>query len=176
MSHSAAKGAASEKASATHARVSADGGRSHAKLRDFRSVSARAGGHQISAKGDLDFGVASGDCGIHSRQDSLNVLLQDGPLLVAENHEGNSPSSQVLLVTNVFVGRQQNVKAVCFGRRYQVAVQQPVPASFNRLDRDVPFESVTKGGRYTVIEEDAHLASAGLAAPAALRGFGPQTR
>jgi len=37
----------------------------------------------------------------------FNVSSQSGPLLIADNHKRDVSAFQVLLVTDVFVGRQQ---------------------------------------------------------------------
>jgi hypothetical protein len=111
------------------------------------SLAARAGGIRrfirgrhaeaaVSAtlpEGNVHFGVAARCCGVHGGNDPFNVSAQGRPLLVSENDESDSPARQVLLVANVLVGRQQNVKTCRLRDRYQFAVNKPIPSALDCL-------------------------------------------
>ena len=48
-------------------------------------------------EGYVHFGITAGSRGIHSGYDLFNIAAQRGPLLIADNHERDSPGFQVLL-------------------------------------------------------------------------------
>jgi hypothetical protein len=85
---------------------------------------------------------------------------QNGPLLIAEDEERNSPARQILLVTNVLVSGDQEIKPCRLGGGYQFAVNQSIPSSFDRFNHGVAFEHMSKGCRGAVIEEDEHRPAA----------------
>ena len=59
---------------------------------------------------------------VHGGNHVSDVPLQDGPLRVAEHDDGNRAPGQILPVTHVLVGGDQQLKAFVFGRAEQVAV------------------------------------------------------
>ena len=74
-------------------------------------------------------GVAAGCCGVHSLDNPRHVATQRRPLLVADHDEGDFSARQILLITNVFVGRQQKLEPCGLCCRYQFAVDKPVPSA-----------------------------------------------
>lgn len=56
----------------------------------------------------IHLGIAARCCGAHGGNDPFNVSAQGWPLLVSENDKSDFPARQVLLIPDVFVGRQQN--------------------------------------------------------------------
>ena len=44
--------------------------------------------------------------------DGLHISLQHRPLWIADHHDGNPMSSQVLLVRDILVGREQKLKSI----------------------------------------------------------------
>src|ERR1035437_9725321 len=71
---------------------------------------------------NVHFGVAA-RCGrVEGGNYLFHVSAQGRPLLVSENDKSDFSARQVLLVPDVFVGRQQKVKARGLSDRYQFAV------------------------------------------------------
>jgi hypothetical protein len=58
----------------------------------------------------------------------IRLSAQDRPLLITENDESDSPASQVLLISDVLVGGQQDLETSRFGGRDELAVYKPVPS------------------------------------------------
>jgi hypothetical protein len=77
-------------------------------------------------------------------------------LLIPDDHKGDFPAFQVLLVTYVLVSRDQNLETCVLSSRYQFAVSKPVPSAFNCFNNDVALEGISKRGRCAVIEEYEH--------------------
>jgi hypothetical protein len=73
-------------------------------------------------------------------------------LLIAENHEDDFPSLQVLLVTDVLVSGQQDLEARCLRNRYQFAVKKPVPSALEGFDHYMAFERMPEGGWNAVVK------------------------
>ncbi len=96
---------------------------------------------------DIHLGVTPRSGRIHSGRNPFNVSAQGGPLLIAENHERDFPAFQILLVTYVFVSRQQKIETLRLSSRYQFAVHQPVPSAFDCFNHDVALEGISKRGR-----------------------------
>lgn len=75
-----------------------------------------------------DFQVAAGLGGINRFDDSMNVGPEAGPLLPAQNHDGDFAAGKILLVAHVFVGGQQHIEAGGFRGQQQFAVLERVSA------------------------------------------------
>jgi len=86
----------------------------------------------------------------------MNVPAQNGPLLIPDDHERDSPVFQILLVTHVFVSGYQNLETSRFRSGYEFAVPKPVPSAFNRFHDHVILKGMAKWRRGTVIEEYEH--------------------
>jgi hypothetical protein len=124
---------------------------------------------------DVHFGAGARGGRVHRSNDLFNLSAQGRPLLVSENHKSDFTARQVLLVPNVFVGRQQNLKACGLGDRYQFAVNKPVSSTFDCFHDDMTFEGIAKRGRGSVIEEDEHPPSGrGVALQAARQDSAPR--
>jgi hypothetical protein len=126
---------------------------------------------------DLYLCKASGCCHVHRSDHPLNVTAQDRPLLIADHDEGDFSPSQVLLVTHVFVGCQQDVETCGLSLRYQFAVYQPIPSAFDGFNHNMTLEGITERGWGAVIKEYEHRPRALAAAmPGVRQDFGPRTR
>jgi len=68
-------------------------------------------------EGYVNFGVTTGSGGIRGRN-LFDMAAQNRQLLIADNHERDFPVLQVLLVTDAFVGGQQNIETFCLGNGY----------------------------------------------------------
>ena len=67
---------------------------------------------------DFNLGIAAGRCCIDGSNYPFNVSAQCRPLLISENDKGDFAARQVLLIPDVFVSRQQNLKARGLGDSY----------------------------------------------------------
>jgi len=79
----------------------------------------------------VHFGITTGSRCIDGGHNPTNVPAQSRPLLIADNHGRDFPAFQVLLVAHVFVSGHQKLEAGRLRSRYQFAVKQPVPSSFD---------------------------------------------
>jgi hypothetical protein len=78
----------------------------------------------------LDLGIAAGNRGVQCSNDPINVPLHGGPLRIPKNHNRKPTALEVLLVTDVFVGSEQNVKTSFFCRLEQRTLDNlPQPRS-----------------------------------------------
>jgi hypothetical protein len=122
----------------------------------------------------VHFGITAGSRCIHSGYNPFNVAAQSGPLLIGDNHERDFPAFQVLLVTDVFVSRQQKLETCRLSSRYQFAVKKPVPSSFDGFNHHMALERIPERGWSAVIEEYEHQPLGRGAAPVVRQGFAPQ--
>ena len=102
---------------------------------------------------DVHLGVTAGCRCIHSGYNPFNIAAQCGPLLIADNHERDFPGFQLLLVTDVFVSRQQKLETCRLSSRDQFTVKKPVPSSFGGFNHHVALERIPERGWSTVIKE-----------------------
>jgi hypothetical protein len=58
----------------------------------------------------FNFGETTRCRGIRGGHDPFDIAAQNRQLLIAEHDKRDCPSRQVLLIAQVFVGRQQNIK------------------------------------------------------------------
>ena len=105
---------------------------------------------------NFHFGITARRGCIHGGYDPFNVVAQSGPLLIADHHKRDFATGQVLLVTHVFVGRQQKLETFRLSCRYELAVSKSVPSAFYRFNNDVALEGVSKRSGGAVIEEYGH--------------------
>jgi hypothetical protein len=89
----------------------------------------------------VHFDIATRRSRIHRSNDSVNVIAQRRPLLIADHHKRDSAAFQVLLVPHVLVRRQQDLEPSCLSNRYQFGVNKPVPSAFNSFDNDVALQA-----------------------------------
>jgi len=109
-----------------------------------------------SSARDFNLGVTALRGGIHHCNDSFYVQSKDGPLWSANYHDGNSPALQVLLVSNVFVGRNKHIEPRFFSWVQQSAVRESIPALRRSGSDIVPFEKWPDRHRGGLIEKDPH--------------------
>ena len=105
----------------------------------------------------VDRRVTAGPGGIDGLGYSACGQPDHRPLGVPENDERNPARSQVLLVADVLVGRDNHVEARPFGRLDQIAVGEFLPSAGTRLFDDMAIEEPCQPARHPVIEEDEHL-------------------
>ena len=48
---------------------------------------------------------------VHGTEHERDMTMQDWPLRVAENYEGDSPTRKILLISHVLVGGHQNLES-----------------------------------------------------------------
>ncbi len=125
---------------------------------------------------DVNLGIAARRGRIHCEDNHFNVATQSGPLLIADNHKRDFPAFQVLLVTHVFVSRQQNLETRTLRSCYQLAIGKSVPSAFSCFNNNVVFESISKRGGRAVIEEYQHRPLGRAAEQEARQGSAPRIR
>jgi hypothetical protein len=76
---------------------------------------------------DIHDTVAS-RCGcVHGFYNGVNISLQHRPLCIANDYDCNSASREVLLVRDVLIRRQQQLKINAFSRDEQITIRQAIP-------------------------------------------------
>ena len=91
--------------------------RAWSSLQYYPGVRAETGETELLSKRDPDFRDAARSGRINGLHDPFDVSAQRGPLLVANYNKSDSPAVQILLITHVFVGRQQDIEAGGFSSR-----------------------------------------------------------
>jgi hypothetical protein len=70
----------------------------------------------------------------------LNVRAQLRPLLTSENHDGDFPTCEVLLMAHVLVCGQQDIESALFRRRQQIDIAQRIPSLLRSCADNVLIE------------------------------------
>ncbi len=94
---------------------------------------------------DFHFGIAAGGCSVYGGGDAFKMQAHIRPLLVAEYHDGNASSGEVLLVTQVLVRAEKQVVTRLFGFQNQLAVFEFVPADSPDVS-DLMLRKATRNG------------------------------
>jgi hypothetical protein len=104
------------------------------------------GGEGALLRRDVHLGIAARRGRVHSGDNEFSVPAQSGPLLLADHDKCNSPPAfQVLLVTHVLVGREQNLEISILRSCYQLAISKSVPSAFNCLNNNVALQGFSSG-------------------------------
>ena len=69
----------------------------------------------------------------HRGGDAIKVLSDGAPCRVAKHENRDLPALQILLITDSFVGRNQQFEARRLGLRKKFAVRDSVPCALDRL-------------------------------------------
>ena len=77
---------------------------------------------------DFHFRIGAWFCCSNCRNDPIDVQADDRPSRIAEDHDCNDPVSQILLVADVLVGCQENIKGCFLRDSQQLAVAPPARA------------------------------------------------
>jgi hypothetical protein len=73
-------------------------------------------------------GIAPGFCRAHRFCDSLQRRLDQAPSVPAKRHNCNFAVAEILLIGEVFVGRQENIESGLLGDPQQFAVKERAPS------------------------------------------------
>jgi hypothetical protein len=126
---------------------------------------------------DIHFGVATRRGRIDGRPDSFNVTARDRPLRVAQDYESDFAAGKVLLMSNVFVGRQQNFEPGGFSDLQQLAVSKFLLPAIDCFHHGVAFKGMSQRRGDAVIEQNEHqLCQQEAAQEGARRDSAPQIR
>src|SRR5579864_1194764 len=79
--------------------------------------------------GYVHLGISARCGGVYRRCNSFAVQSNERPLGSAQHDDGYSAASQVLLMTNAFIGGKKHVEAGSFRLGQQVAVAERIPSS-----------------------------------------------
>jgi hypothetical protein len=80
--------------------------------------------------------------------------LQRGPVIGAEFQDGDPPAAKPVLMANVLVRRDQNVKPVPLGSLEEIAVAQLVPTHLEGVPDFDTGENRPQTARDAVIKKD----------------------
>src|SRR5215212_3127899 len=125
------------------------------RVSGLTSMPRSSGPTSSRLEGNLDLGVAARHCGSHGRTDALGMLPNTGPLGAAgQNDKRNAPPSQVLLVADTPVGREQQFEPRFLCGVEERAVVECVPTlGLCGLDR-VPGQRADQPFGRAVVKED----------------------
>src|SRR5258708_29109413 len=84
------------------------------------------------------------------------MQTQNPPGGVSKQDNANLPRRKILLISNVLVRRQEEIKSFSLSGRKQFAIREFLPAAFDRLCDFVPGKRSGNSARRAVIKEDAH--------------------
>ena len=79
------------------------------------------------------------------------------PTRCAEDDDCDCSWREILLVLEVRICRDQNLKALSFGRSEQLTILEGRPAALVRSGYLVPWQQLPQRRRCTLIEQDSHL-------------------
>jgi hypothetical protein len=71
---------------------------------------------------DLQEGVAAGNCGFSGDGDAIEVEAHIGPLLISEDQNGDGSPRDILLVTHVLIGGEEEIVSSLLGPLNQFAI------------------------------------------------------
>ena len=91
-----------------------------------------AAGRAFGGKWDFDLVIAARFGGLDGARYSREVKTDVGPLLIGQDHDGNPPVLQILLVADVLVRAQEDIEAGLFGSADEFAVPDLMPTQFSR--------------------------------------------
>ena len=105
---------------------------------------------------NIDLEEAARQCRVHRRDDPRKMEFDIRPLLVPQNNDGNFAAGEILLIANVFVGRQQQFKTGFLCLTEQLAVLEFVPADLPGERNLVPNKAAGNWIGRPVIRENSH--------------------
>jgi hypothetical protein len=79
-------------------------------------------------EGDFNLGIAARCRCVYGCDDAVHVPVNGWPLGVAKDHDGNPASFEILLVSDVLIGGEQDLESGFLGRFQQFAVAQICPS------------------------------------------------
>ena len=106
--------------------------------------------------GDLHFGVAAWLCRVHRGSNAAEMQTHHRPLRVFKHQNGDLAASQVLLILDILVCREQYLEAGRLRGIQQITVRDLVPAALSRLNNSVPHKRWRDAARRAVVKENEH--------------------
>jgi len=106
--------------------------------------------------GNLHFGVAAWLCRVHRGSNAAEMQTHYRPLRVRKHQNGDLAASQVLLILDILVCREQYLEAGRFRDIQQITVRELVPAALSRLNNSVPHKRWRDAARRAVVKENEH--------------------
>ena len=64
----------------------------------------------LRGKRDFNLGIATGSSRIYGCNDAVDILMNCWPSRIAKDEDGDPAALQVLLVADIFVGREQEIE------------------------------------------------------------------
>ncbi len=87
----------------------------------------------------------------------MSVTIEHRPRGIAENDEAQLPLLEVLLISQIFVGRNENIEARFVRRTEQITVGKYVPTKFFGFCYRVTLQKRRERRWGSMIKEDPHL-------------------
>jgi hypothetical protein len=147
-------------------------GPSPADLKASKITGWCSGAPKLAVEGNLDLGVTARGRGSNGGSNAVGMLPDAGPPgATRQNDEGDAAHSQVLLVADSTVGRDQQLEPRLLGGGQERAIAECVPAlCLRRVDR-VAGQRADQPLRRAVVKEDEHRRG-----PRRRAGSEPRTR
>lgn len=101
---------------------------------------------------DLDLNKAAGLGCSDGFDDTVNMELNLRPLLAAQDDDGNSAASNILLIAHVSIGGEHDIESRCLGRIQQIAVFEAVPSLLRSREYGVAHKEWAKRYRSCLVE------------------------
>src|SRR5258708_18431877 len=125
-------------------------------IADGKAVGSSRSYHRVLASCYVHFEVAARCRRANGVDYALNVQFEHGPLGISEHNDGNLTAYQVLLVTDIFVSRQEHIEPALFRRPQQFPVCHSIPSQILRSLDHMAFEKWADRGWGSVVEEHQH--------------------
>ena len=84
--------------------------------------SQRRGKDTCLFEGNIHFGIAARRGGIHRRDHTVNITVNNGPVGITKNDDSDPSVFEVLLVLHVFIGGEQQIKPGILSRFEQLTI------------------------------------------------------
>ena len=101
--------------------------------------------------------IAAWRCEIDGLCHAFNHALDARPTRCGQYNNCYFAAREILLISEILVGRDQNGKAVLFGFLQQLAIFQIVPTELKGRDDLMGCEVLAERNRSTLVEKNAHL-------------------
>jgi len=105
---------------------------------------------------DRNFNITAWRDGIYGIRHDFHCAFDARPAGGGQHDNGDFATREILLISEILIGRDQNGKAVLFGLLQQLAVFQIIPAQIKDCGDLMGGEVFTKGNRSALVEKDAH--------------------
>jgi len=104
----------------------------------------------------VDQVIASRKGSIHDRRDAIQLRLDQTPPVLAEGNNSDFSIGEILLISKIFIGRQQKIETRLLGDTKQITVEKHAPTLLVSGFNNVAGKELAKREWRCLIEQDQH--------------------